>query len=88
MEDFPHLRIVEVLVKCCCPWIPSNIAAGTATIERGRGKEREGGGERGEGGREGEGREGGGREGGREGRGREGGARGGGERERASWNSE
>lgn len=22
MIDFPHLRIVEVLVKCCCPLLP------------------------------------------------------------------
>ena len=55
MEDFPHLRIVEVLVKCCCPWIPSNIAASIATIERGQGNGGEGGG-----------REGGGKEGGSE----------------------
>ena len=24
MGDFPHLRIVEVLVKCCCPQIASH----------------------------------------------------------------
>ena len=23
MGDFPHLRIVEVLVKCCCPLLPA-----------------------------------------------------------------
>lgn len=23
MYDFSHLRIVEVLVKCCCPRLPS-----------------------------------------------------------------
>ena len=23
MRDFPHLKIVEVLIQCCCPKIPS-----------------------------------------------------------------
>ena len=26
MADFPQLRIVDVLVKCCCPQLPSNAA--------------------------------------------------------------
>ena len=26
MGDFPQLRIVDVLVKCCCPQLPSNAA--------------------------------------------------------------
>ena len=78
MGDFPHLRIVEILIKCCCPQLPSAarpVEAGE--LEGGReGEEREGGREgRREGGREGGRREGveGGREGGRG----EGGERGG-----------
>ena len=24
MSDLPHLKIVEVIVKCCCPFIPND----------------------------------------------------------------
>lgn len=37
MGDFPHLRIVEVLVKCCCPWIPSQAAVTAPVTENGKG---------------------------------------------------
>ena len=33
MGDFPHLHIIEALVKCCCPQLPS---AAMVTTSKGR----------------------------------------------------
>lgn len=33
MQDFSHLHVVEVIIKCCCPTLPSS-APSTSTGDR------------------------------------------------------